>query len=348
MEIVTSEGLVGTGECSDIRPEEVAEETLTALLPVIFDVAVDEDLWDVDRRLTGSLEPGDTNIEFGRRTLIGAFVAALCDIQAQMVKRPLAAWLGGATRPAVELYANINRAPVERRSDEFAATAAAAVAAGFRRIKLAPFDGPVMGGADLLATGVSHIRAVREAIGYDTVVLIDVHQRLAPDELEPAVRAMEELQIGWIEDAVDATDPAGLETLATMTDIPLAGGETLTDAAAIAQVCSEGWLDYLLLDPKYVGGPLRFKQILAAVEGVTLTLHDPTGPVATATSAHLTCLSPDAGPLEYAFGEPIDRNAIITAPEQLDGDRLSVTGPGIGLHLAATSSSTHHSRTWTP
>lgn len=349
VELVTSDGLIGTGECSDIRPRELAEPSLTALLPVIFEFTVGDDLWDLDSRMTASLGTADDpTVRFGRRMLVGAVIAALCDIYAQIANQPLTVWMGGTPRPTVELYANINRAPIERRSHEFATTAAAAVDAGFRRIKLAPFDGPALDGADLLATGISHIRAVREAIGYGPAVLIDVHKKLDDDDLLPAVRAMEELQVGWIEDAVDAENHAALESLAATTDIPLAGGELLTDPTDIARVCSEGWLDYLLLDPKYVGGPLRFQQILESVEGVTLTLHDPTGPIATATSAHLTCLAGDAGPLEYAFGEGFDRNALITPAESMDGDLLSVpNGPGIGHRLSTTGAGRHrHSRVW--
>jgi galactonate dehydratase len=310
---------------------------------------VTDDPMSLDRRMTAHLG-ASTNVQerFGRRLVLGAVITAVCDLRAQMEDRSLSSWLGAETAVEVGLYANINRAPVDRTSEEFARVAESAVNAGFRRIKLAPFDGPPLPGSTLLDTGIAHLRAVRNAVGRQPEVLVDVHHRLTEEELEPAVRSMEELDIAWIEDAVDVRQPVMLERLASMTDIPLAGGETLTDEADVAAVCTGGWLTYLLLDPKYIGGPLRYREMLDAVHDVTLTLHDPTGPISTAVSAHLTTLTTDPGPLEYAYGENIDRSKLVTPGERLDGDRLIVSPePGIGVRLAAAhSSSDGRTATW--
>jgi galactonate dehydratase len=291
----------------------------------------------------------DPAVALQRQMVLGAVVTALCDINAQVENQPLSAWLGAVPRPSVELYANINRAPVDRSSEEFASIAADAVAAGFDRIKLAPFDGAgaQTASSGTLETGISHLKAVRNTIGPEPTILVDVHHRLADHELEPAVRAMEELEVGWIEDAVDVRQPAQLERLAAMTDIPIAGGEQLTDQSDIAQLCDGGWLDFLLLDPKYIGGPLRFKTVLDVVHDVSLTLHDPTGPISTAVSSHLTMLSDDPGPLEYAFGEKLDRNQITIPGELLEANHVVVGDrSGIGTRLDVVSIPTVTSSRW--
>ncbi|HSJ28649.1 MAG TPA: enolase C-terminal domain-like protein [Acidimicrobiia bacterium] len=336
VELATSEGVVGTGECSDLRPIDSAAGILESVLPIIARHSVGEDPMALDRRMTAQLGPSTSAQErFGRRLVLGAVVGALCDIQAQIADQPLSAWLGAEPTDRVELYANINRAPTNRTPDEFAQVAVSAVEAGFRRIKLAPFDGPPRPGSTLLETGIAHLESVRDAIGFEPSVFVDVHHRLTEDELLPAVRSMEELGVGWIEDAVDVHQPEMLDRLAAMTDIPLAGGEKLTEEGDVAALSAGGWLTYLLLDPKYIGGPLRFREMLRATSNVTLTLHDPTGPISTAASAHLTMLTPDPGPLEYAFGENIDRSKLVTPGERLDGDRLIVSKEaGIGVHLA--------------
>ena len=360
VEIRSSEGLVGSGECSDLRPIGAAREILDVVTDQLRHHVVGTDVMELDERITGALEAtADPAVRFRRRLVLGAVATALCDINAQIERQPLSLWLGGARGPTVDLYANINRAPVERRSDEFAEVAAKAVDAGFNRLKLAPFDGPPVDEAKvpldgwhqppgILTTGISHLHAVRQAVGSGPTVLVDVHHRLSEEELEPAVRAMEELGVSWIEDAVDVQRPDQLEKLASMTDIPIAGGEQLTDETEVAALCAGGWLDYLLLDPKYIGGPLRFSSMLDVVDNVTLTLHDPTGPISTAVSSHLTLLTQNPGPLEYAFGENIDRNALSVAGERVRGGRLDVNeGPGIGTRLDTVSQPRIHSRTWT-
>src|SRR5690606_23906413 len=132
--------------------------------------------------------------------------------------------------------------------DEFATVAAAAVAAGFSRLKLAPFDGPALPGSTLLETGVAHLRAVRATIGPEPTVYVDVHHRLSRPDLRSAIEVMEDLGVAWIEDAVDVLDPAALAWLRETTDIPLAGGEKLTRADDVSAVVDGGMLTYLLLD----------------------------------------------------------------------------------------------------
>ena len=331
-EITTVDGVTGLGECSDLRDPEAAAAVISEILPLVANHRSGHDIAALDRRITDHLDrvpsPGDG---FLRRLVIGSLMTALCDIAARNDGLPLHGWLGAPAISPVPLYANINRAPVERRSNEFADVAVAAVSAGFDRIKLAPFDGPTHDGASILETGLAHLRAVRAAVGPETTVYVDVHHRLSRPDLLRAIESMEQLDVAWIEDAVDVLDPAELLWLRESTDIPLAGGEKLTDPKEVAAVTREGLLSYLLLDPKYVGGPLRMREVLDVVDDTTVTFHDPTSPVSTAVSAHLAALPQDFAHVEYAFGEPIDRQTLLTPVEQIAKGELTLTpGPGIG------------------
>lgn len=330
--ITTVDGVTGLGECSDLRDLDAATAVISAVAPLVATHRPGHDIDVLDGRITDHLErssnPADS---FLRRLVVGSLITALCDIAARTDGLPLHRWLGAPGVNPVPLYANINRAPVKRRSDEFAEVAVAAVAAGFDRIKLAPFDGPAHVGASLLETGLGHLRAVRAAVGPATTVYVDMHHRLARPELLQAVEAMELLDIAWIEDAVDVLSPADLLWLREATDIPLAGGEKLTEVAEIAAVAREGLLSYLLLDPKYVGGPLRMREVLDVVHDTTVTFHDPTSPVSTGVSAHLAALPRNFAHVEYAFGEPIDRRTLLTPAEEIANGELTLTpGPGIG------------------
>lgn len=275
-------------------------------------------------------------------------MSALADLAARAEGVSVAQWLArfgpaesaassgdsGASRP-VTVYANINRSPRERVPDEFARVAVEAVAAGFSSIKLAPFDGPVLEGSTLVETGLAHIAAVRAAVGDGAEVLIDLHHKLSHDELASALPEFEALRAGWLEDAVSVHDAEELAWLDQATDLPLAGGERLTEVDEIAKVVGSGHLDWLLLDIKFIGGPVRFARLVDAVGDTRLSLHDPTGPVATAHSLHATVLQRPPALLEYAYGEPIDRAALIDPAEHVaNGEATRPTGAGLGVRLA--------------
>lgn len=331
-EITTVDGLQGLGECSDLRDPDAAADVISSIAPLVANHRPGHDIAALDRRITDHLARSSTpDNAFGTRLVVGSLMTALCDIAARTDDLPLHSWLGAPGMSPVPLYANINRAPVERRSDEFADVAAAAVTAGFDRIKLAPFDGPSHDGASLLETGLAHLRAVRTAVGPAKTVYVDMHHRLSRPELLQAIEAMEQLDIAWIEDAVDVRSAADLLWLREATDIPLAGGEKLTEVADVAAVAGEGLLSYLLLDPKYVGGPLRMREVLDVVHDTTVTFHDPTSPVSTGVSAHLAALPQDFAHVEYAFGEPIDRRTLLSPAEEIANGELTLApGPGIG------------------
>ncbi len=111
---------------------------------------------------------------------------ALLDVLAQRAGVPVWQLFGAPQRTSVEVYANINRATQPRTPEGFAASAKSAVAAGFKAIKLAPFDGVLLvsaetnAGAPLIEAALARIRAVREAVGFTVKVMVDCHWRLTP------------------------------------------------------------------------------------------------------------------------------------------------------------------------
>src|SRR5690606_26913757 len=73
--------------------------------------------------------------------VLSALAQALWTIRAQQDAVPLHAALAPLQRKAISVYANINRATIDRTPAGFAATAQRAAAAGFLGFKAAPFDG---------------------------------------------------------------------------------------------------------------------------------------------------------------------------------------------------------------
>ena len=125
VEVQTDTGLTGTGEASQGGDDARTIAHLTGdLAPAIAGT----DPRDVSATLAplsrlGATRPG--------ATALSAVEMALWDLAAQASGSPLARHLGGARRPSLWLYANINRSTWDRTPDGFAARARDAVAAGF-------------------------------------------------------------------------------------------------------------------------------------------------------------------------------------------------------------------------
>lgn len=335
VEVLTEEGYVGVGECSDSTSVDDVPAEVGLAFDLLAGVELTADLEALEQLLwRWAAKAAEPSVRFMRGTVVGGMVAAVCDIVAQVNGMPLWKWLGGEARATVPLYANINRSARRRDPHEFAQLAAGAAADGFSRVKLAPFDGPPLPGRSLVQTGIKHVAAVRDAVGDDAQVLVDVHHRLSRHELGEILRPLEDLGVGWLEDAVDVHMAEDLAWLAGATSIPLAGGERIVDPEVVSTVLAGGHLSVLLLDPKYVGGPLRLKRLLERVEHAALTYHNPTGPVGTAAASHLSTLHPDFALLEYAYGEEVDRAGMTEPAENVEGGEISLRNePGLGVRL---------------
>ena len=97
---------------------------------------------------------------------------------------------------------------------------------------------------------------------------------------------------------------------------------------------TSGCIDVVIADVKFVGGTGELDRIckMAAQHGVTFAPHNPSGPLCTASSAHVVAANPNGEVLEFAFGE-VDWRPDLAPGEVLTGDRLSVSGPGYGVEI---------------
>ncbi|RZQ65242.1 enolase C-terminal domain-like protein [Amycolatopsis suaedae] len=292
---VAEDGFTGYGECSDACDAGTAAALLRR-------VPGPDEAWQWAMAAGGDL---------ASRTVASGLIAAWEDLTARRAGLPLARWLGG-TEADVPAYANINRGTTERTPDGFAVKAKAAVAAGYTAVKLAPFDG--LDGRHRAEEGLARVEAVRTAVGPDTGVMVDVHQVLRRDELLRIAPKLRALELAWLEDVapIDAIDD--LLAIKRAAECSLAGGELIADLAEARPAVVAGALDVVLPDVKHAGGARRTLELTRRLYdlGAAVSLHNPTGPVATATSTHvLSALG--AGTLEVMFGESGDRRGSVVS-----------------------------------
>ncbi|WP_028937962.1 enolase C-terminal domain-like protein [Pseudonocardia spinosispora] len=297
LSLTTTDGTVRRGECSDAGSLPSVAGWVDELASLLVSVPLAE----VAERLDRWVGAAD---RFGRRTVAGGVLTA---VEAD----------GWRASGPVRLYANINRATVTRTPDGFAELARRAVADGFGWVKLAPFDG--LTGADRARAGLDCARAVRAEIGGSVGLMVDVHELLDDGELDTILPALAELDLTWLEDAAELHRVDRLARIREVVGCPLAGGERLDSIAEAVPALRAGALDVVLPDIKHAGGPSRAFALAtsAARHGAEVSLHNPSGPVATSTSAAVMERTGSALPLEFMFGEHPERAELVGSAERI-------------------------------
>jgi galactonate dehydratase len=289
---------------------------------------------------------GREKAKAGGRLTATAFCAleqALWDLAGRALGAPVWALLGGKQREELDVYANINRATnVDRSPQAFAANAQKAVSEGFRAIKAAVFDDfpPLSSPKSQLdrfkELGIARVEAIRQAIGPDVKLLIDVHSHFdVPLAIEVA-RRLEPQNLFFYEEPVPPQRVAETAQIRAGIRQTLAGGEVLFGVESFAPLCRHRALHVVMPDVKHCGGIAEGRKIavVAEVDGVQVSPHNPSGPVASAASIQLCAHIPNFLILEHAWGEASWRPDLITPPEQFTAGRFRVpSAPGFGIEL---------------
>lgn len=329
----------GYGETFDNVPEALSA-ALRAWAPKLVNRPVDQAL--ALCRHAGDVDPHE-------RRALSAFEQALSDLRAQELGSSVGMMLGDVRRSQVELYANLNRSLAESRdAASFGRAAARACHAGFRHIKIAPFDDLTSAmcgtaqGEQYLEAGLERIGAVRDAIGIDASLMIDCHWRFDPPSSKDLVSRLREFGVTWLECPLPES-LSSIEELRRIRDcahaagMRLAGADEVSDPLLFKQLIEGGAYDVVMPDVKYVGGLHGALQLCRFAEsrGVQCSLHNPTGPIAHLHSVHVTSLIEGDLPLEVQFDETPLFAHIVECSEPLEQAPTIAcpTHPGLGCTL---------------
>lgn len=347
--ITLDDGAVGWGECSlnGWEPLLVAQAQMLAREACGRSMA---DVGHLARYVPHS--PGGLVAHAVR----SAVEQALADVVARAAGVPIAQVLSPAPRAAVQGYANINRGVRERSPAGFADAARRAVAAGYRAVKVAPFDGVIAADAAhtpidaLTRAGLDRVYAVRDAVGADVAVMVDCHWRFDPDRARALIADIAAARPYWLE-CMTSEHPSGHATIARLTalaheqGIRTAGGETIAGPDAALAMCAGKLYDVLMPDIKYAGGYAGMLAIadVCAQHGVDFAPHNPTGPIAHVASLHGCAAAPTLLWLEHQWHETPRFAELVggAVPPLVDGAFVVPTAPGLGVTLDRAFAQAH-------
>lgn len=336
LELITDDGLRGYGEA-----------LLGGQEPLLIDVLRHAADQFIGRELIKAATPpanlaDEKPIGLAEASARSAIDQCLWDLRARAAGLPLYRLLGPELHNEIPLYANINRGTHSRSAEEFATRAAAAVNEGFSAVKLAPFDGVnrlnvhSAQGRQLFAAAVERVRAVREAIGMEAMLMVDCHCRLDLAAALQFLDAVAPLRLDWFEDVLPYHNIADWERLKSASRAPLIGGEQARGIRDLLPFLQRGIWDVVMPDIRFFGGVSELLAVapLATQFQVALAPHNPRGPVATLASAHAMVGVNAFTMLEFQWGECDWRDQLVAGAERIENGSLYLSEqPGLGFQL---------------
>jgi galactonate dehydratase len=236
---------------------------------------------------------------------MSAIDEALLDIKGKALGVPVYELLGGKTRDRVRVYANGwygNRGEGKRRMcgppEEWAEAALQVVGDGFDALKFDPFFADPEGELllperafprEMADLSYERVAAVREAVGPEVDLLIEVHGNLGTTSAIEMGQWLAELDPFFYEEPVDAMNVECMLKVAQNVPIPIAAGERLYTRYGFREYIEKQVLDILQPDLGLAGGISEVKRIATYAETYDLHIqpHNCAGPVSTAASVQL-------------------------------------------------------------
>lgn len=160
---------------------------------------------------------------------------------------------------------------------------------GFQHIKLR--QGRLIESEDLAA-----LTAIRDAVGPDVLLSVDFNQALPAAGALARCRAIDDLDLGWIEEPVAYDDYATQARLAAKLSTPVQTGETWWHWRVAARAMAMHATDYAMPDVLRIGGVTGWRRTAhaAARAGVPMSSH-----LSPEISAHLLAATPTRHWLEF-------------------------------------------------
>jgi L-talarate/galactarate dehydratase len=226
-----------------------------------------EDPSDITRLWTKLMWAGASVGRSGLATqAIAAFDNALWDLKAKRANLSIAKLLG-AHRESVQCY-NTSGGFLSMPLEQVLENIDRSLERGIGGIKIK------VGQPDF-AADLARLEAIRTHLGKRAALMVDANQQWDRASALRAGRVLEQFDLVWIEEPLDAYDAEGHAQLAAALDTPIASGEMLTSVAEHWELIRQNAVDIIQPDAPRVGGITQFLRILALADhkGLSLAPH---------------------------------------------------------------------------
>jgi galactonate dehydratase len=334
VEVETDEGVTGLGE---VRMLQHTDALLGFLAEALPNHVIGFDPFDIEGlvyRMTRHdyARPGEIAM-----SALAVLETACWDIKGKVLGLPVHKLLGGQVRDRIKAYAN-GWYQVERTPEEFHAAALRVVERGYLALKLDPFGaGAFELDSEQLALSMALVEAVRDAIGPDVELLIEMHGRFSASTAIRIADRLGPLNPSWLEEPVPPENLKALAKVAAHTDIPIATGERMHTRYDYRELFELQCADILQTDITHSGGLWEAKKLAGTAETHYLLMapHNVGGPISTAANLHLAASTVNFKIQEHFndFADTYVKECEPGVPEVVDGYFPVPDKPGLGVSL---------------
>ena len=271
-------------------------------------------------------------------TVLSGIDIALWDLRGKILGVPVYQLLGGPFRNKLRVYANgwyTNPASPELIAEE----AKKVVEMGYTAMKFDPFGKIAYTtiSPEEAQLSVDRVAAVREAVGPNVDILIEVHARFNVYTAVGLAKRMEQYRPFWYEEPVSQENTNEMRQVRDRINIPVATGERLYLKFPFFDLVKNEAVDILQPDICNAGGITELHKIgsMAEAQHVMMAPHNTNSAVGTVASFHLDTAMPNFLIQEYhaEFYEPHYFQVVQGLPRQKDGYVNLPEGPGLGISL---------------
>ncbi|GAA4325702.1 mandelate racemase/muconate lactonizing enzyme family protein [Pigmentiphaga soli] len=263
---------------------------------------------------------------------------ALWDIAGKAVDQPVYNLLGGPVRDKLRVYANGWSYKMYEPAD-FARGAEEVVRKGFTAMKFDPLPRPwrTYIPREHIRHAVAVLKAVRDAVGPDVELLLDIHRRLAPQHAITLSNALAEFEPYWFEEPCQVENLEALAEVRAASKIPVVSGEAMYGRADFRRLLRGRCVDIINPDVSNCGGILELLLIASAAESEMVAVsphnYNSTSLALSATVQAAACM-PNFTLTEYflpyeEFGSVVATNPLVP----VNGYITLPQGPGLGLDI---------------
>jgi len=363
LKITTDEGITGWSEYTGIS-EIIRRKGLTALIESMAQLLVGRDPGEVERLTSDLYSATRQSLSGLNHQAIGAIQNALLDIKAKTLGVPVYRLFGGPLRTRIPMYWShfgtyrlrrsyeIHQKELIRDLDGMAAHAKDVMAEGYPALKTKihyfdetggtgyfPCFGSEPGAPELnlspsiLKIIVEQMTALREAVGDELDLILDLNSNFKADGIIRIARATEHLNLRWLE--VDVFDADVLRDIRDRSPMPIGGCEMLCTARTYAPFFARRAVDVPLVDVAWNGFLESIKiAAVADVFDLNVSPHNFTGHLATQINAHFSAITPNLELMEFDMDEVPWLGEFFTEPLQIENGVLVLSEkPGWGMDV---------------
>jgi len=180
------------------------------------------------------------------------------------------------------------------------------------------------------------IEMARKTAGSYMEIMIDIGKRYKLKQAMYVAKALEQLNIFWLEEPLPAEDYRGYKRLTESTTLRIATGEEESGRLAFSRLIQESGVDVIQPDISRCGGLTEAKKIatLAADNNILMVPHAFKTGILVAASIQLIAALPQVPFLEFSVTESAIRKELLMKPfVQKDGFVEVPQKPGLGIEI---------------